>query len=106
MKREGLNDLSGTPWGREAFSNNVEAYIKTKYPNIELKKQEVSYSFKEMKYYSAITTDSGLIFRISTDYDNKLIDNYYVAMWESAVGKSVSFYINNKIDPSISTRLL
>ncbi len=59
-----------------------------------------------MKYYATIITDSDLVVSISTDYDNRLIDNYYVAKWEDEVSKLISLYINNEIEPGAKVRFI
>jgi len=92
-------NFNGNPWKSREFAQSVERYMKATYPEIAIKHQSVSYSFKEMKYYATVITNSDLAIRISTDNDNQLVDNYYVAKWEDEVSKSVSMYINKHIDP-------
>lgn len=82
--------INGNPWERRSFKKDVESYIKSKYPDIEIKNQKVSYSFKEMKYRSLIVTDSDVYFLVWLDYNDHFVDNYYVSTWEQQAGHQIS----------------
>ncbi|MCD1259619.1 hypothetical protein B5M42_012330 [Paenibacillus athensensis] len=94
--------LYGTPREKEEFQNRVSTFLKQKYPEINITTNSVSYSFKEMNYYSTVTTGSGLTIHTTT-YNDVLEDDYYVALWEQRLTDNFQDYLqrNSLLTPNV-----
>lgn len=78
--------FKGTPWGKADFTKKTEQYLSLVNYNIP-NEYELStiHSFKTGQYTSIIKIPNGIQFYVTEDYDNNLIDNYYVAKIEHTV---------------------
>ncbi|MFD7523646.1 YfjL-like protein [Paenibacillus chitinolyticus] len=101
----GYFEVTGTPWGKTAFANQVEDYIQRKYPSVNITKQTVSYSFKGMAYHSTVILNEGITIELR-EYDERIIDNYYVAKWEAKVTKEIDLFIKGNVNSNASAKLL
>ncbi|MBV6716694.1 YfjL-like protein [Paenibacillus chitinolyticus] len=101
----GYFKVKGTPWGKTAFAYKVEDYIQRKYPSINITKQTVSYSFKEMGYHSTVILNEGSTIEVK-EYDEKITDNYYVAKWEAKVTKEIDLFIKGNVNSNASAKLI
>lgn len=81
--------VSGWVLEKEEFKQNVELYLKSEYPNVILKNHEVKYNFKEMKYYSVLTSNDNVVFLSKTGYDVLFYCDYYIAKWEQVLNEEI-----------------
>ncbi|KEO83321.1 hypothetical protein EL26_10110 [Tumebacillus flagellatus] len=70
--------FNGTPWGKYAFSKDVDHYLNDRYVmQQDSYTQTVLYSFKEGEYFSKIRLPNGSMFVVSPNYQHELDDTYY-----------------------------
>ncbi|RXZ81545.1 hypothetical protein EBB07_14580 [Paenibacillaceae bacterium] len=94
--------LNGWAHDKEEFKQKVELYIKSEYPNVMIKNHEVKYSFKEMKYYSFLTSKDDVFFIVRSSYDDQFKGNYYISKWEQILNEVVVTSLQRAI-PLVAT---
>ncbi|MEF2248034.1 hypothetical protein [Paenibacillus sp. IITD108] len=81
--------VSGWEHDKEEFKQNVELYLKSEYPNVILKNHTTEYGFKEMKYYSVLTSNDDVVFVVQPSYYESFQCNYFIAKWEKVLNDEI-----------------